>query len=193
VRRDRAFEEKLRHGRLHEADLVLVLRQKNFFVTPTGDIANGGAPKLLGPNGMAIVLPDVEAYRDAKCHPFELKTKSIATFTRRSHELEHGFSLRLYREYLEYQKVTGRKLIIAVKELRTGELLARTLDAIGEPHLDAYGEPRISEGGPMGDMVFIPRRLFRVFHQGPACDLPLFAGVPVPPSLPTFEPTDGDA
>lgn len=183
----------MRFGRAHEAKLILVLRQKQFFVTPTGDIANGGAPKLLGPNGMAIVLPDVEAYRDARCHPFELKTKSIPTRTHKTQELEHGFSLRLYREYVKYQKVTGRKLIIVVNELKTGELLARTLDALGEPRLDAYGEPRISEGSAMGDMVFIPRKLFRVFHQGRAPDVPLFADVPLQPTLPTFEPSDEDA
>jgi hypothetical protein len=178
------FDQQLRLGRAYEHDLVLLLRSKNYWVTPTGDIANGGAPRILGPHGRALVLPDVEAYRNAKCYPFELKTKSIPTPTRKlGGRLEHGFSYRHYQHYREYERVTGHCLIIVVREQQSGELLARPLRSLPEP--------RIYDGGKMGPsgMVFFPRDAFRVFHQGPPSDLPLFQhmDVAVPPTLPPFE------
>jgi hypothetical protein len=175
--RDEQFEQRLAQGRSHEPELVLILRRRSFFVTPTGDIANGGAPRLLGPNGTAIVLPDVEAYRDAKCFPFELKTKSSFTWTCLTQRYESGFSLRLYEHYLKYEKVTGHRLIIVMRDLHTGEFLARKLD-----HLT----PRFYRGPKMGPsgMVFFHRDDFFCFHQGTACDLPLFKDLPVPPTRP---------
>jgi hypothetical protein len=177
------FEQQLRFGRAYEHELVLLLRSKNYWVTPTGDIANGGAPRILGPHGQALVLPDLEAYRDARCYPFELKTKSAPTFCRKLGRWEQGFSYRHYQHYREYEQVTGHCLIIMFWEKQTDELLARPLRSLPEP--------RVYDGNKMGPsgMVFFPRDAFRVFHQGPPADLPLFQHmhVEVPPSLPLFE------
>lgn len=94
------------------------------YATPLTDIENGGAPKLLGPEGDNSVLPDFELHcisngtnGVADFHGYvEHKWKSQATRHRITNTFQHGFGRRLFDNYCKVSERTGRPLLIMVYE-----------------------------------------------------------------------------
>jgi hypothetical protein len=177
----RQFEEQLVFGQKHEKAVVLVLNSRNYFTISLADISSGGAPRMFGRFGTAIVLPDFLVSKNSRSFPLELKTKAKADLTHVTGKLEHGISLRLYGQYLDFQNKTGFKLVLAINEICTGEIIARSLDNLGTPRI--YAGNKMDKGG----MAFFQRKEFFTFHMGEQSDCPLFRDVPLPSTLPQRE------
>lgn len=175
------FIEKLIEGRQHEHAVTFLLQTRKYIVTPLAEIENGGAPKALGPFGMAIVLPDLQVSKNGWTGAVEVKGKSEPTFTYVTQQYEHGVGLRLYNYYRQYQATTGIKLVMMIREKSTNEIIARSLDGLGEPRV--YRGRNMPRGE---EMAFWPRKKFTSFYVG-SSDLPLFKGMTLPPSLPPFD------
>jgi hypothetical protein len=180
------FIEKLIAGRQHEHAVTFLLQRRQFLVTPLAEIENGGAPKALGPFGTAIVLPDLQVSKSGWTGAVEVKGKSQATFIYITQQNEHGVGLRLYKYYRQYQQSTGIRVVLMIREKSTNEIIARSLDGLGEPRI------YLGKNMPHGErMAFWPRRKFTTFHVGPS-DFGLFKGMILPPTLPPFDFEGGD-
>jgi hypothetical protein len=176
------FKEQLEIGRRHERAVALGRELRNYALIPLTDITNrllacGGAPRMFDGYGSAIVLPDFAAIGFGRVYPLEVKAKTMATFHKQTKVWEHGVDLHNYRHYCAFALASGLKLILIIDEGHTGEILAASLERLGEPRA-YYGET----GRP--PMVYWPRDSFTTFHQGEPNDLPLFRTVPVAPTLP---------
>jgi hypothetical protein len=177
-----SFVEQLEIGRKSERAVAFAKRLKSYMLVPLADINNqilakGGAPRMWDGFGSAIILPDFAVIGFGGIFPLEVKAKSTATLHKKTGTLEHGVDLRNYNHYCAFARASGQKLILAIHEGKTGEILAASLDRLGEPRA-YYGET----GHP--PMVYWPRDRFTVFEQGPSADLPLFIGHSVAPTLP---------
>ena len=183
----RMFSEELKRGRAAEFVVGMALRECGFFTIDLGGIATGGAPRMFGPHGYAVVLPDLLTIdpSSGKHYPFEVKLKHKPTLTRRTRILEHGISRRLFEQYKNYQETTRTTLILGVLEEESGELLAKSLNLLGAPRY--YDGERMDQGG----MVFWPRHRFRTFSQVTSPqNMPLFANIRLPPTLPPMTSFD---
>jgi hypothetical protein len=177
-----SFAEFLEIGRKSERAVAFAQRLKSYMLVPLADINNqilakGGAPRMCDGFGSAIVLPDFAVIGFGRIFPLEVKGKSTATLHKKTGTWEHGVDLRNYEHYRAFARASGQKLILAIHEGKTGEILAASLDRLGEPRA-YYGET----GHP--PMVYWPRDRFTVFEQGEPADLPLFIGHSVAPTLP---------
>jgi hypothetical protein len=197
----RTFKESLELGKATEKAVILIPKLRVYARTPLTDIANGGAPHLIGPDGAAfatVVLPDYELDRPGEHFGAEIKGKDHADYTRITGEPEHGIACRLIENYLLWQQQKERELIIFVDEQRTGEVLAARLSTLmnGTREVDvwmdrrdgrSYRRPRVSamhERGRAVEHFFFGRKQFKVFHQGEAKDVPLLKGVTLAPTMP---------
>lgn len=179
---DSVFRKQLEIGYAHERAVAFVRELKNYLLLPLTDIRNqmfaqGGAPRMFDGFGTAIILPDLAAIGFGGVFPLEVKGKSNPTRHRKTGIWEHGVDLRNYQHYRAFALASGLKLILVVDEGNTGEILAASLERLGEPR-PYYGET----GHPA--MVYWPRDRFTTFHQGEPKDLPLFHGHAVLPTLP---------
>lgn len=175
------FREQLEIGRKSERAVAFLGELKNYLLLPLTDInnlvlANGGAPRAFDGFGSAIILPDLLAVRLGRIHPLEVKNKSKPTFHRKTRTLEHGVDLRNYQHYCAFSCASNTNVILVIDEGSTGEILAGSLERLGEPRV-YYGET----GRP--PMAYWPRNKFTTFHQGEPTDLPLFCGQAVAPTL----------
>jgi hypothetical protein len=180
------FVERLIAGRRDEHAITFLLQKRQYLVTPLAEIENGSAPRALGPFGTAIVLPDLQVSKSGWTGAVEVKGKGEATFTYVTQQYEHGVGLRLYKYYRQYQQATGIRVILMIREKSTNEIIARSLDGLGEPRI------YLGESMPRGEqMAFWPRKKFTTFHVGPS-DFGLFKGMILPPTLPPFDFDCGD-
>lgn len=192
------FKKNLNLGQATERAVVICPPIRQFALTPLTNIANGGAPRLIGPTGdpmaSAIVTPDFMADRPGEHYGLEIKGKWRADETPVTGEREHGIGRRLLAAYLEWQRRLERKVLLIIDEGETGEILAASLDRLQQgEYLDSrdnqiHRRPRLYFGDKMdrGGMAFFGRSQFMVLYQrANAPDLPLFKNVKLPPTLPT--------
>jgi hypothetical protein len=189
------FEEQLNIGMENEEAMILLPKLRTYNKTLLSRIDMGGAPRMIGPDGRrlgtGIILPDVEMthqYFEPCAIEFKLKTDSSQT--RITGKQEHGIPHRLYLNYLRWQWLHRRQVVLMITEKSTGEVLAATLTKLHHalwtylPTGRRYYRPRFSDSAEMGKMAFFSRDQFQVFHQSDAVNAPLFKGVPLPPTLP---------
>lgn len=141
-------------GRRGEQVVAAMLRELGFWVIPSYDYAgpNGDrAPSLHGRDG-DLAVPDLDLARNGHRRWVEIKTKSSATFTYKTRQLEHGIDWNAYQRYLDVQDITGVEVWLAFYERDTGEVLHQSLD-----HLATV--VRRDEGTKMSryGMAFFPR------------------------------------
>jgi hypothetical protein len=145
-------------GRNGEKIVGALLNQRGFFVIPSYDYSgeDDKAPRMHGPD-TDHVLPDLDTARTGERYWAEVKTKAAPTLHRGSGVLEHGVSLRLWREYWQVQEITGCTVFLFVYEEGSGDVLARSLAKLDRVK-------RLYDGGKMGrhGMVFFPRSAFAV-------------------------------
>lgn len=194
------FLQQLEIGLATEKSIWMIPPMRAYAIIPQSliQMPNGGGPRVINGRtlGLGWVLPDAQLYslEKAWAAPLEIRGKGHANFTTITQEDEHGFGLQNTRELYRFQKLTRQKLVIIVDEIKTGEVLAATLDKLlAGKYFDHRTDewkprPRKYEGNKMnrGGMAFFGRNQFTVFHQRPPADLPLFAnaGIAVPPTLP---------
>lgn len=190
------FKRRLEIGKATERAVIIAPPLRQFSLTPLTDIANGGAPRLIGPFGdpMAngIVTPDFLADRSGEHYGLEIKGKNHSDETHITGEKEHGIGRRLLLAYEQWQRRMERKLIIIIDEDVSGEFLAASLDKLNSgEYLDLrdgqiHKRPRLYFGAKMdrGGMAFYGRSQFMVLHERKIRrDAPLFDGISAP-SLP---------
>jgi len=149
-------------GHTGEVLVAEKLMQLGYFVIPSYDYSgeeNNKAPKMKGLM-RNFVLPDLDVSSSGSRKWVEVKTKEEATFTRVTQQLEHGISLRHYREYQEVERESGSPVYLAVYEIKTGEVLIGKLSELSKC-------VRIYDGGKMnrGGMAFFPRSVFKLLFR----------------------------
>lgn len=154
-------------GRNGEKIVGALLNHRGFFVIPSYDYSgeDDKAPRMHGPD-VDHVLPDLDIARTGERYWAEVKTKGAPTLHRMSGVMEHGLSLRLWREYWQVQNITGCTVFLFIYEECTGAVLARSL-------LKLDKVKRVYEGGRMGPhgMVFFPRAAFALIAKVGAAEV----------------------
>jgi hypothetical protein len=140
----------------HKGELIIkqILQKEGFYIIPSYDYSgnDGKAPKLYGLN-KDFVLPDLDISKEGDRQWAEVKTKSSATYTYITKQLEHGIPLKHYNHYLDVQKITGTPVWLYIFEEDTRFILKGKLNQL---------MPRIYKGNKMskGGMAFFPRKEF---------------------------------
>ena len=101
------FRRMLGIGKIAEDKISTYLKALGYYVLPTTNFSEKGAPKLEAENSNdSIVMPDLQAFKsNVRCW-FECKWKTRATENNRG-KLETGVDLRLYDNYLDSEQTTG--------------------------------------------------------------------------------------
>lgn len=153
LRETRAF----RFGQIGERLVVRWIKAHGFLVIPSYDYSGEGgdkAPRLKGISS-EYAIPDLDVALGGKRFWIEVKAKTEASWTHLTQRYEHGFSGRLYKDYLRVAEETGTPVLLFIVERKTSDLLTQNLAALGEPRMSAiYGQ----------GMVYWPRDGFRVIH-----------------------------
>lgn len=151
------FRAKLDAAREWEKRLARWIRSRGWFVVPTYDFSGKGddkAPKLLAPLGTRdLVLPDLQCFRDGEHQWLECKWKTCASFYRKGGHLTTGIATRLLAHYVEVQRATRARVVLAFLHEREMEIRGGSLDALGTK----VGEgcfSHASVSGAMGSMSF---------------------------------------
>lgn len=105
------------------------LKQRGFYVVPTGLIERGGAPLLEG-HLRSIVLPDIQAFGRSGAAWVEVKTKTNRSKHHISGRWEHGIDTPLWHSYLSVQDATKIAGFIAILEPLEREMRIGSLDAL---------------------------------------------------------------
>jgi hypothetical protein len=152
---------EFQRGRSGEQIVAKWLQDRGWYVVPSYDYsgADDHPPRMQGADA-AYVIPDLDIAKDGRRLWVEVKTKTAATFTRMTQQLEHGISLRHFEHYQAIQRITGSHVWLFVIEEDCAVLLAESLDALSQ-------RKRVYAGGKMGraGMVFFPRDRFRTVIQ----------------------------
>ena len=157
-------QPKFKRGREGEKVVAGWLMERGWHVIPSYDYSGEDgdkAPKMTGKH-TAFVLPDLDIAQNGKRMWAEVKTKAEATLHRKTQTLEHGISLRHFRDYKRIQVITGCDVYVFVYEECSESLLMRP---IGEE-----SDGRVYDGGKMGrgGMIFWPRSSFKLVAEVPA-------------------------
>jgi hypothetical protein len=160
--------ESWERGWAGEQDVRRWLKERGFYVIPTADIANGGAPVLEG-LAYKAVLPDLMLALQGHSRWADVKTKSVASKHRQTRIWEHGCQTAHYADYLACQEQTGIEGWLAVYELRPIPMvLLQRLDELRR-YARFYEGPNMPDGKPH---VFFPRDRFD-WYEGPHQDIAL--------------------
>ena len=136
-----------------------LLKKNGWFLINNADCCGrdgSKAPRLYGLES-SYVTPDLLMSKAGWSFWLEIKTKERADFTEITQRLEHGFELRLYRDYLAVQEHTGIKTWVCIVEEDTGAILFIRLNDIAHDCRDYHG-PRTKE-----PMIYFPRDAFRSY------------------------------
>jgi hypothetical protein len=148
-------------GRAGEQRVALWLMNRGWYVIPSYDYSGedgNKAPKLTGildTRQHGYPVPDLDVCRKGNRQWVEVKTKTQASWTRKTQQLEHGMEYRLYDSYLSVQAETGTDCWLAIYETSTQELLVASLAHLGEPRKSTMFGSR---------MAYWPKRSFTLLH-----------------------------
>lgn len=149
-------------GRAGEKNAVAMLQEYGAYVVPMYDFSGEEGDKAPRMAGLArwYVLPDLDASKGGRRAWVEVKRKGRASWTWTQRRYEHGISLRLYRQYLDVEQITGTDVWLMVLEDDSGDVLMQSLERVGAPRI--YPGDKMCKGG----MAFWPRERFILFPSG---------------------------
>jgi hypothetical protein len=150
--------ETFKRGRNGEQVVAGWMMDRGWHVIPSYDYSGedgNKAPKMAGKHS-AYVLPDLDVAQNGKRLWAEVKTKAEPTLHRKTGTLEHGISLRHFREYKQIETITGCAVYLFVYEECSGDLLMKPLGE--ESQGRAYDGKVMGRGG----MIFWPRASFKL-------------------------------
>lgn len=148
-------------GRNGEQIVARWLQERGWHIVPSYDYSGqlgDKAPRLQGAH-VGYVIPDLDVAKDGMRFWAEVKLKKFPTLHRNTNTLEHGISLRLYKNYLRVQSITGTPVGVFVLEEADGFLLGASFEELGEPRY--YDGDKMDRGGT----VFWPREKFEVLDR----------------------------
>lgn len=151
---------KFKMGRTGEKLVAGLLRDRGWYVIPSYDYSgeDGNKPPRLEGSSDAFPIPDLDVAKRGARRWAEVKTKSAASYTRMTRQLEHGISARHCAAYQKVQKITGCEVWLFVLEQDTGDVLCERFDDL-LLRVRRYAGPEMGSSG----MVFFPRDAFRTF------------------------------
>lgn len=138
IKHPNAFERTPEFVRGHENELKSKQRWTDlgYAVTTTyaftpDDDRDSKAPKLLHRSG-SYALPDLHlSSPNGWGHRYvEVKLKAAASDGIKSGKPEHGINLRLYRDYLKVEALTGTPVLLEITEQDTGDVLLGRLQRL---------------------------------------------------------------
>lgn len=139
-----------------------LLQSQGWYIVPSYDYAGedgNKAPRLQGAQ-YGHVIPDLDVSRDGQRLWVEVKTKSQATFHRKSQRWEHGIPKRHWDAYMDVRRITGTDVWVFVVDTAQGDVLFNDIETLGK-HARIYSGGKMSRGG----MVFFPVTAFRSWFQ----------------------------
>ena len=140
--------EEYRLGHTGELIIANLLKKRGWYIIPSYDYSGDDgnkAPRMQGAMD-SFVLPDLDVCKDGKRKWAEVKTKTEATFTRKTNRFEHGLPTRHFDDYKKIQEITGCKVWLFVYENVTGEVLYQSIDKL-EVNKRIYEGNKMSRGG----------------------------------------------
>ena len=102
-------------GRQGELAIARWLQERGWYVIPSYDYSGQDGTKAPRLQGLlaGYAIPDLDVCRGGDRMWVEVKVKGGATYHRLTDTFEHGISLRLYRHYLEVQRLTGTQVSLS--------------------------------------------------------------------------------
>lgn len=145
------FRAKLDAAREWEKKLAAWCQARGWYVVPTYDFCgkdDDKAPKLLAPSGKsALVLPDLQCFRDGEHRWLECKYKTHADLYRRGDYRVTGISLRLFQHYQLVERATGARVILAFLHEREREIRGASLRELKAHHSHDYTGTKMGRHG----------------------------------------------
>lgn len=162
VTRQTSFREteEFQRGRAGERLVADYLQRKGWYVIPSYDYSGEEekAPRLEGLSEYHVV-PDLDVSRDGERRWAEVKTKTAATFTHITQQLEHGVAKRHFENYQRVQEITGCPVYVFIYEEQSGALLVACLDSLAVH--ESRRESRMKKGGCRQEqMIYFARSAF---------------------------------
>ena len=147
-------------GSAEELRVERLLQERGWYVVRaydyTGQAAQEKAPRMFGPDGQTLILPDLDVSQGGTRRWVEIKAKASASFTRMTQQWEHGIPLRHYQSYLSVQEESGTSVWLFVCEQDSQDVLIQKLDDLP---VRVYAGDKMSYGG----MAFFPCDSFMRF------------------------------
>lgn len=167
--------DEYKMGRQGELVIRKWLTNQGYWVVPTGDIENGGAPLLIK-KIKSTILPDILAGRQK---PFwvEVKTKTRLPHYQRYKRDQHGIGRRLWEAYLEVQKETGLIGFLAILQLQPLKFYLGKFDEISVG-LQTYDGPNMDE-----PMVYFDVRRFGWYNISQQWEITELLPDPIQPKI----------
>lgn len=134
------------------------LKLRGFYVLPTSLIKVGGAPALEG-YLKRIIASNSLVSRAGETFWAEIKTYQRVTFNQKRQRYEHGVPIRLWKQYIEGQQVTGIPGCLFILQLNKRIILEGKLDDIQLGSVNTTG----SHHPPSGPKVFFDVRRFNIY------------------------------
>lgn len=156
------FAERLRIGQSIElAVMKWLVEEKSCHVIPTCDFSQPETDKPVMFTGKRkLVLPDLDVSGPLHRYWLEVKGKDAPSYTRITGREEHGLAWRMYRDYLEVERLTGNPVYLFVYEMSSGRAMCQSLAKLSQ-HVRRYGSDKMDYGG----MAFFPRDEFFLLDE----------------------------
>ena len=161
--------DEYRLGELGVCRVKRYLQERGAFVFSTCDLSGRFGDKAPAIEGVTqrCVLPDLDVSFAGHSRIWaEVKTKTIASFTRVTGRLEHGIKLVHWLAYRRIQEITGNQVFLYIYQRDESMLLGSAIDELANPDfrpssmLNTYT-------GKREPHVFFPYDFFRLRAQLP--------------------------
>lgn len=145
------------------------LQDQGAFVFSTCDLSgrvDEHAPAMAS-RAERVILPDLDVTYAQHARVWaEVKTKTIATFTRRTQRLEHGIGLRHWLAYNRIQEITNNQVFLYIYQRDESIILGSAIDDLKTPDFrrSSMPDPRT---GRREAMCFFPYAAFRLRAELP--------------------------
>ena len=126
------FDAMLEHSRQAEESVSRWLKTRGCGVIPSYDY--NGKDKEKSPRLSMLkdryVIPDLDVAKEGQRYWIEVKRYTHRPLNKRYGIYVHGIPERLYRDYLEVQRITGTPVYLAIEDKEYDALLIAKLDSL---------------------------------------------------------------
>lgn len=136
--------EKYIQGRRGEIIACAVFGDDGWGIIPTAELTGpdaNRAPVRLQLDSRHVVLPDFDISKLGRPRMWlEAKTKGQFFIWRKTQRKQTGIQVRLLEHYQRMEVLTEAPVVICMIDKQTGDILANTLTALGEPRISTSDE-----------------------------------------------------
>ena len=156
-------------GAFGETEIRKGLARRGWFVIPTANIDEGGAPMARSCD-RALILPDLQISAHGKSRWVEVKTKEKAAYYQIEQVYKHGFCLRQWEHYRHIERETGLQVWLFIWEVSTATICYAPLGYFKYQQIRRPGKFQVPSRGGRHDycehgMVFFRRDDFWQMDQ----------------------------